>query len=89
MRRLKCWMGDHPMLFMLSVTALVIALTVGLVIWAEASIPLCETCGQKQYHHEVAYYITTFTMVGKVMVPTQTPVYRTVQHACPGRKLYE
>jgi len=74
---------------MVGIMLIVVIGTCWLAVAIEASIPLCEVCGQKQYRHEVAYYITTFVMVGKTMVPTQTPVYRTVQHSCPGRKLYE
>jgi hypothetical protein len=45
-------------------------------------IPPCGVCGQKMYHNEVDYYITTFQQVGDVQVPQMTPVYKAMPHRC-------
>lgn len=86
MSRIGDWASEHPMWVCFGIVLIVVAGTCWLAVAAEAAIPLCEACGQKQYHHEVAYYMTTFIMVDKVMVPTQTPIYKQVWHACTGKR---
>lgn len=79
----EAWSWSWPTWVIGSIIVVLVALLItGMVI----GIPDCPVCGQKEYRLEVAYYITTYQMVGKVMVPTMTPVYRSVPHVCPGRR---
>ncbi len=70
-----------------AIGAVILVLVAVLITWMlMVGIPDCPVCGQKEYHLEVSGYITTYQMVGKVMVPTMTPIYRSVPHVCPGRR---
>jgi hypothetical protein len=69
-----------------AIFSIIVVLVIALAVWMTCGIPDCPVCGQKEYHLEVVSYITTYQMVGKVMVPSMTPIYRSVPHVCPGRR---
>jgi len=76
------WWSRHSILLTGIIGTLVI---IGISLLMVVTIPNCPVCGQKEYRLEVDHYVTTFTWVGKVMIPQQTPIYKSVPHVCPGR----
>ena len=80
MSKMIDFLAEHPMLTIVGIVLLCIAL----IWWVGEAIPICPVCGQKEYHYEVDYYMTTFIIVDDhgTMIPQQTPVYKTVPHVC-------
>lgn len=69
----------------LLVLCVLLVLLVFVSLFFGDGIPACGVCGQKMYHNEVDYYITTLHQVGDVQVPQMTPVYKAMPHHCPGK----